>query len=153
MTVAGFATDRLWLQRVRSWELALLIVGLHAAGVVSVWFTAFPLPLRWALMGGVTVHGIHMLAEQALLWGPRAVVRLNEEAGRWRVTFADGGTEAAEWVRPAWVPGPFALLSFRSARGVSDLLLLPQSVLHDEFRRLRVHANLGYLNAAEPAGD
>ena len=46
-----------------------MLLALHGAGLVSVWYTAAPLPIRWALMGCVAVHALHMVAEQALLVG------------------------------------------------------------------------------------
>lgn len=104
--------------------MALMLLALHGAGLVSVWYTAAPLPFRWALMGCVAVHALHMVAEQALLVGDRSVRCVRKEAGRWHLVFVDGVSEPALLSRSAWVPGPFAVLSFRTARGASDVLLL-----------------------------
>lgn len=145
----GFATDRLWLQRLPSWRLALIVIALHAVAIVSIWHVDMPLPLRLALMLALGVHGVYMLGEQVLFGLPCAVTRLRREAGRWEVTYADGSAQAATWARPPWVPGPVALLSFITARGRCEVLLLPDGVRYDEFRRLRAQANLGYLYVAD----
>ena len=130
---ATFDPERLLLRRVASWPMALMLLALHRAGLVSVWYTAAPLPFRWALMGCVAVHALHMVAEQALLVGDRSVRCVRKEAGRWHLVIVDGVSEPALMSRPGWVPGPFAVLSFRTARGASDVLLQRGNVLSMSF--------------------
>ena len=120
--------------------MALMLLALHGAGLVSVWYTAAPLPFRWARMGCVAVHALHMVAEQALLVGDRSVRCVRKEAGRWHLVFVDGVSEPALRSGLPGCRGPLRCCRSGRQGGASDVLLLRGSVLYDEFRRLCAQA-------------
>ena len=115
-------------------------VAVHFVVLATLWLAYPPSAPRNLLLGAVVLHGL-WLAVRLLRVSPRlAVVRLELSARlTWRVVFRDGRSVEAQLRRAALVSPLVTTLSLQCADGARcEVLLLPDTVDADAFRRLRV---------------
>ena len=121
-----------WLPRV--------IVAVHFLVLVTVWFAYPPSAPRNLLLSAVVLHGLGLVVRLLRVSPRRTVARLELDArGSWRVVFRDGRSVDASLRRAALVSPLATTLSLLCADGARcEVLLLPDTVDADAFRRLRV---------------
>lgn len=117
------------------------VVALHL-GALCMLLLAYPPSLpRHLLLVAIAANA---------LWSLRAarsvdIARLElSPRDTWRIVFRDGHAQDARLLRASWVSPLFTTLSLACADGVQrQILLLPDMVEADAFRRLRVRLRRG----------
>jgi hypothetical protein len=116
------------------------IVAVHVVVLATLWLAYPPSLPRNLLCAAITLHGLWLVMR--LLWvPPRLAVARLELSTRltWRVVFRDGRDVEARLQRAALVSPLITTLSLHCADGARcEVLLLPDTVNADAFRRLRV---------------
>ena len=116
------------------------LVAVHVVVLATLWLAYPPSALRNLLLGAIVLHGVGLVVRQLRVSPQRAVARLELSARlTWRVVFRDGRRVEARLRRAALVSPLVTTLSLQCADGERcEVLLLPDSVDADAFRRLRV---------------
>ncbi|MDH5536325.1 MAG: hypothetical protein OEZ08_12260 [Betaproteobacteria bacterium] len=122
-------------------RLAWLLGLAHLAAAGAVWVLELPLWLAIPLVLSLAVHGVTQVARAALLRGVNSVMAV--EAGRASgVPFRDrdGAWHEGSLLGSSYVSPVLTILNLRLAatRGLRHVVILPDAVDPDEFRRLRV---------------
>ena len=129
--------------------LALLLGGLHAGALFCLWLV--PL-MPWAKLLGsalLLTSAVHAVFHHALNRCARSVQALAlDQAGRLEVVMG-GNRLAAALVPGAFVTPWLTVLQCRTAKGRVSLLLTPDRVEAEAFRRLRVRLRWGRVPAPE----
>lgn len=134
--------------------LLLLMISLAGISVLPV-----ALWMKWSLAIVVMVLIMMVLRHHALLLSPNSIVKLSyqpalEERQRWQITTKAGKTEMIRLKRTACYVSPYlTVLSFQTVGHPSwltrlfqpSLILLPDRIAKDDFRRLRLLLNWGDL--------
>ena len=124
--------------------LAAMLIVAHAGAFIIVCTLVIPAPVRAVLAAAVLILGVRVWREHLLHAGgairelkvrtdATMEVRIGEE---WQ----EATLQTADVVQP-W----FTVLVFRVGRGTRSVMLLPDNVAAEDFRRLRVYLNLGAL--------
>lgn len=139
-------------QRVRigaSPVLAALLGLVHLGAAVAFWLAPAPLWLKAAVTAGILASLAYHLVRTALLRGADAIVELEiEEDGSVSACSRRGERLECELLPGTFVSPRLAILSLRSRgrRFARHVVLLPDNVGAEEFRRLRA-----WLRWAAPA--
>jgi hypothetical protein len=128
---------------------ALLIAATHAPTAALVAWLALPPALRGALWLAVAVSALRGLRATIGAGVPRSV-RVGIDR-RLTLTARDGRQHAGEIVGESYVGAGLATIVWRPdhARRTRTLLVLPDTLAADDFRRLRVHLRYGRPAPAE----
>lgn len=133
--------------------LAGLLVLVHALAWAMLYPLALPETLKLALAAAIAVSGVHSVMRTALLKSRNAIVALeigNEgvairerHAGQWRACRVLGTT---------FVSSHLTVLNLELVKdgAVRHVVLLPDNVDRDDFRRLRVQLCWNKTATAEP---
>lgn len=116
------------------------IVAVHLLVLATLWLAYPPSTPRNLLLGAIVLHGLALVVRVVRVSPAQAVARLELSARlTWRVVFGDGRRVDAQLRRAVLVSPLITTLSLRCADGARcDVLLLPDTVDADAFRRLRV---------------
>ncbi|HTT07781.1 MAG TPA: protein YgfX [Gammaproteobacteria bacterium] len=128
----------------RSRILAVALFTIHAGAFIIACILAVSVTVRAALAAAVLLHAARAWREHILhAGGAIGELKVRTDAtlevrigGEW----LDAALQTADVVQP-W----FTVLVLRVGRGTRSVLLLPDNVAADDFRRLRVYLNLGAL--------
>ena len=113
-------------------QLGGLLLAAHAAALAAVFLADLPAALQAALAAAVAMSGWRL--RQA-----RRIQRLDLGSdGRVRLEYADGRCLDAVPERQSTVTARLCLLLLLHARGSETLLLLPDALDGEDFRRLRL---------------
>lgn len=135
---AKYATALSLEPRPSRW-FALFLASTHcgAAGVVLAAGLAW-----WAdalLYTSIAASAAYLHLRHAGLTHDRAVVHLTwTRHGDWRLTTADGTEHDADLQGDSYIHPWLVILNFRLAKGRTSVVLFPDSLHEDDFRRLRV---------------
>jgi hypothetical protein len=132
-----------------SLRLALLLGGLHAGALFCLWLVPLTLWVKLSGSGLLLMSAVHAVFHHALNRGPRSVQALTlDQAGRLEVVMK-GNRLAAELVPGAFVTPWLTVLPCRTAKGRVSVLLTPDRVEAESFRRLRLRLRWGRLPARQ----
>lgn len=150
MSSSAYAAP-LRLELRRSRRLALYLLAVHAGALALIPALPLAAPAAWLLAGLVLLCLLRSYAGRVLMRGGHDVVALVwERDGAWRL-LERGGREPVCRLRPdSYVHPLLTVLNFTGERR-GAVVLLPDSLDADTFRRLRVR--LGLEGAGPEASD
>jgi hypothetical protein len=124
-------------------HLALLLLLFHGLALMSTAFVPGGLGLPLALL--VLASLIHVLRREALRSGAGSIVLVRyEEGDRYLLHLKERGEMGARLLAGGHVSPWLTVLRFRKDDGrVVSLLLMPDAVDAEDFRRLRIQARRG----------
>ncbi len=142
MSSTGYATP-LNLELRPSWRLSAFLVISHTGALTALLMTSLP---WWAVIGISVITAVslvRLLARFALLTDPRAIEQLEWPAGNeWRLYRHDSTVETGVLVPGAYLHPWLVVLAFRVGRWRRHVVILPDMLDAETFRRLRVRLRL-----------
>jgi len=143
-----FALPILILIKPSPW-LAGGIVAIHIGAVLALFAADLHWPVRCLLVLVVAAGLIHALFTHVLQWYPEAPVQLLLPAeSECLLTCCNGQTNSVQLMPAAFVHPRFTVLSFKGVKRRYTVILTPDVVGADMFRRLRVR--LRFQHDREP---
>jgi toxin CptA len=122
-------------------RLALALCAIHGAAAALLWLVPLPLPGKAVITVVVAVSLVYLLARDAALHAAHAIVGLEiEDGGRVSYWTRSGRRVECEVLDSSYVSPrlTIVLLRERGRAGTRKLILLPDSMNPQDFRRLRV---------------
>jgi hypothetical protein len=119
--------------------LKFFIYGIHAGALPAVFAANLSWSIRCLLLGVLIISLMHAIWTNVLQKNPDSPVQLLLDADdEWWLTTASGQTIRVRLIATAFVHPLLTVLPFRAARGRHAVILTPDAVDTDSFRRLRV---------------
>jgi toxin CptA len=133
--------------------LAGLLVLVHALACAILYPLALPETLKLVFAVAIAVSGIHSVLKTALLRSHNAIVALEigDDGAALRERYT-GQWQACRVLGTTFVSSPLTVLNLELVNGgaVRHVVLLPDNVGRDDFRRLRVRLRWSGAAAVEP---
>jgi toxin CptA len=136
--------------------LAIALCAAHLAAAVAIWHSALPLPLRGVSIGVIAAALGWSLRSRALLRLASAIVALEiTAAGQISFLTRRGTSHACELLGTSYVSPRLTILNLqaRGCRLARHVLLVPDNVDTQDFRRLRIWLRWAPRSRALTAGN
>ncbi len=142
MSSTGYATP-LNLELRPSWRLGAFLAVSHVGAAAALLLTSLP---WWAVIGLASVIAASMMrlvTRFALFTDPRAIDHLEWlTGGEWRLSSRDGTAFSGVLLPGTYLHPWLVVLAFRVGRSRRNVVILPDMLDSDTFRRLRVRLRL-----------